>query len=388
MASFAVTKFTSEVKTIADRAQREGRDFTPAEQTRVTELLAKAKAVKDRQDEFDELTEFGRSFLVGTGHPCTKSVGAWGNRMQHYLSQVGAKTLTPNGAIDAPELSAGIVEHDEPNRSLLEQLTFEPLGTGSFDYVRETVRTHAATTVPAGTPKPESDYALEKVSDRARTVAHLSPPIDNATLADVPDVLDYLDGALRAGVETALETAIVNGDSSTPGLDDFDGILNTSGTQAQAFDTDLLRTCRLALRTLQAGGLRGRLTFVMNAGTWAGFELLTTTTPFALGDPGTAGRNVPVDGARQSLWGQRVVLSEAIDDDLTILGDFGPDAIRVREREGVLIEWSDANQHPIVSDPGGATASGFQTNRKVFRAEGRYGLELRRPWAFVITDLA
>jgi HK97 family phage major capsid protein len=177
-----------------------------------------------------------------------------------------------------------------------------------------------------------------------------------------------------------LENQVLNGDESTTGVtDQMLGILNASpGTQS--FATDALTSARKAVTQLEDQNLDpAGFGWVMSSTSWEGLELLTSDTPYTLSDPGRSGSTVPVDRARRSLWGYPVTTSTVLDDDVAILGDWKGSA-RVYEREGVRVDWSDA---PV---SGGTTA--FEKNQIVFRAEGRWGLAVLRPAAFIVTELA
>lgn len=262
-------------------------------------------------------------------------------------------------------------------------IPFIPLeGTDQFSFLRETVRTHAASTVAAGQRKPTSTYSLERVDDTAKTIAHLSEPINRKDLADVALLADYLEGALRDGVLLELEDQVLNGAGSTAGvLDDMTGILETDGIQGQAFDTDRLVTARKAVTTIeeQAAVDPSGVAWVMRPSEWEAYELLTSTSHFLLSDAGNQGAALPIDRARRQLWGYPVVTSAIAPAGTSVLGDWRG-SVEIREREDVTIDWSEA-----VPDEAGVT--GFERNQVVFRAEGRWGLAVKRPAAVVEVDL-
>lgn len=387
-AATARAKAVADARAIATKAENENRGLSSTESARVHELVGEAKAADVAVKGFDgdqalrdELSILGRpggGRKAGAGRPTD---GRWAKAMNDYLGRIGAKALVPSGTITVPSLSSGIVANQDRPRSILAMIPFVPLEeTDSFAYLRETVRDHNASTVRPGQVKPRSVYSLEKIEDRARTIAHLTEPIDRSTLMDVALLQDYLEGALRDGVMLELEDQVLNGDGSTAGiLDNLEGILETSGIQGQAWDTNRLVTARKAVTTLENENLdTGGFAWAMNPSEWEAFELLTDEAHFVLGDPGTAGQNPPIDRARRTLWGYKVVTTTAMVDGTALLGDFGG-SVTIREREGVTITWSDA---VTIS---GATA--FERNQVLFRGEGRWGAEVSRPSAFVEVDL-
>jgi HK97 family phage major capsid protein len=310
----------------------------------------------------------------------SKAAGPWATEMKNFLDRIGSKALVPSGTITVPSISTSITSGNDRPRNLLSLMRFEKLeGTNSFSYLKETVRTHAASTVEAGQLKPTSVYSVAKVEDRVRTIASLSEPVDKSMLEDVALLQQYLEGALKEGVMLELEDQVINGAGSTTGvLDDMTGILASSPT-AQVFGTDKLTTARKALTTLQAQNLDpSGFAWAMAPSEWESLELLTSATEYVMGDPGRSGSTLPIDQARMSLWGVPVVTSTVIPTGFALLGDFRGSAV-IFEREGVNVSWSDA--------PVSAGTSAFEKNQLVFRCEGRWGLAVLRPAGFVYADL-
>jgi HK97 family phage major capsid protein len=361
----------------------------------VTMLITKIKA--DHGQQFvDQLsgvadTPINKAFLSNLAAPASdgwsgpsgytdRKTGPWGAEMKGFLDRVGSKTITPSGSITVPSISRTIVSGNDRPRNLLALIPFQKLeGTNSFSYLRETVRTHAASTVEAASLKPTSVYSVVKVEDRVRVIATLSEPVDRSLLMDVALLQQYLEGAMKEGVMLELEDQVINGATSTTGvLDDMTGILASSPT-AQVFGTDKLTTARKALTTLQAQNLDpSGFAWAMAPSEWESLELLTSSSEYVMGDPGRSGSSLPIDQARMSLWGVPVVTSSVIPTGFALLGDWKGSAV-IYEREGVRVDWSDA------VTAGGAT--GFETNTLVFRAEGRWGLAVTRPAGFVYADL-
>ncbi len=388
-------------KTITTAATDAGREFTPDERATVKTLLAEAKALKaigDTADGNDSLRHqveaLGRRGEYGShtssGRHSIPGPGPWGKAWADRSAQTGYKdALTPSGTITVPSLSEGIAELEDRPASFLQAISFLGLDTFGFQFTRQTEQELNAATVRPGHRKPVSDFDLVPIQDRARVVAHLTEGIDRTTLNDSADVMLFLDDVLNLGVVRALEQVVLHGDSTNALVDDFDGIFKTSGVRSQDFAVDPLTSIRKGLTQLQHARLLGPFLVLMNAAGWEGLELTKSTEHYVMGDAAGVGqRQLPVDTARQGVWGQRVALTEALADGEVVIGDFGATSIRVRERQACTITWSEATQLLIEDGgSGGATATGFELNKLQFRAEGRYGLELRRPWAFCIVDV-
>lgn len=373
---------------IADTAEAAGRDFTQAERDSVTRHVDQAKAADSEIKGLagdsvlvDELNALGRR---SGRRDVPRGDGTWAKAMDTYLGRIGAKALVPAGGISVPSISGGIIASEDRPRSILELIPFTPLsGTDQFAYWRETLRTHNAAPVARGAKKPTSIYTVEKVEDRVRVIAHISESIDRVDLSDTELLRAYLEGALREGVMMGLEDQVINGDGTG---EEFDGVLVVSGSQAQAWDTDLLVTARKAVTKLE--NLKIDLSgaaWAIDPADWERYELLSSANHFLLSDPGTGGEHLPVDRARRQLWGYPVVPTTVVPGGTAILGDWRG-SIEIKEREDVQITWSEGMYDPDRFGVGdGGTA--FEANQVNFRAEGRWGLAVLRPPAFVEVDL-
>lgn len=382
---------------LADKALAEGRDFTNAERAAVEDHVAKAreadrglKALDGDDALIAELNALGSRRGLRATRP-DRGDGMWAKEMTTHLGRVGAKALTTSGTITVPALSSGLTLIGDRPRSILQLIPFVDLaGTDEYAFIRETARTQAASTVAVGKKKPESAYELTKITDRVKTIAHLTT-VDRSLVMDVDLLQSYLEGALRDGVELELEDQILNGNGAVTGvLDDMVGILNTGGIQGQAWDTDLLTTTRKAVTKMSV------INELDPAG-WAWclhpsdvekLDLLRDdsggagTGQFLLGD---AGSRPPLDRARGTLWSIPITSTTAITAGTGLLGDFRG-SVEIREREGVTVEWT---QQGFVTDLFGAGVHGdlWEANKIRWRAEGRWGEAVKKAVAFVEVDL-
>ncbi|MEX0666333.1 MAG: phage major capsid protein [Acidimicrobiia bacterium] len=393
MKALARAKAT-EAHDISKAAADAGRGFTEDERKQVTGLLDEANDLRVRINRAmdaagdaeirAEIDTIGRTF-GGSGFASVTRRGS--SAFGDAARRAGLKEL-PSGGFTAPAVTPAIAPLEDRPATFLSAIGRLPVeGTDSFTYYREVIRELNAQAVPAGALKPTSDVELEKVDDTVRTIATLSTPVHRRLLADASEVGQFLDGVLFDAVVRELERLVVEGDSGIAGLDEFDGLKTLSGTSSQEFATDILTTTRKALTALQVLRLTGPFLFLMSPAQWEEFELLKSDESFVLGDAGGTGQRLPVDRARQALWGTSVAITDVLDDGEAILGDFSPSSIRVRERELSNITWSEGTLMPIEGDTSSATATGFETNRIVFRCESRVGIEIRRPHAFSLVDL-
>ncbi|MET7431965.1 phage major capsid protein [Streptomyces flaveolus] len=380
---------------VAAKAEAEGRDFTADEASEVDQLLKHGKSLradiekaKASETMRTALAELGDG-IAGTGgreaksemHPRVKASGGtdWGDTVVQAVAGAGGyKGILANGtvAVSVP-LDPEPVRSDVPVLSLRQLMPNVQNSTGRFAYLRQTTRTNNAAVVAQGAKKPTSVYTLARVDDRVRTVAHLSEPIAKQDLDDVSMLRQFIDQEMRLGLDLALENEILNGDGTG---EHMTGIGNVSGSQTQAFDTNLLVTTRKAVTKLERYGYLAGAAFVMKPEDWEAIELLADNEArFYYGGP----QNIVNQGARR-LWGAPVVVSDAATLGTAYLADFRQMKLQVRQ-DGVL-DWSENVYDPNALGAGSG-ASDFERNMLRFRFEGRFGLEILRPSAIVEIDL-
>ncbi|MFH0244435.1 phage major capsid protein [Streptomyces sp. HK10] len=387
-------KTLTEAQAIHEKAKAEGRDFTDDEVRQVDELLARGKTLKadaERAKAFETMhaqlagvggpVEPGGGAKAADAHPKVKASGGtdWADTMLKAVAGPdGYKGILASGtvAVNVP-LNPDPVRSDVPVLSVRQLVPNVPNSTGRFGYLRQTTRTNNAAVVAQGAKKPTSVYTLERVDDRVRTIAHLSEPIAKQDLDDVALLRQFIDQEMRLGLDLALEDEIINGDGTG---EHFTGMANVSGSQVQAWDTNLLTTTRKAVTKLERYGYLGGAGWLMTPEDWEAVELLQDNEAvFYYGGP----QSVISPGNRR-LWGVPVVVSDAATAGTAHLADFSQMRLQVRQ-DGVL-DWSENVYRPDALGAG-VGASDFERNMVTFRFEGRFGLEILRPSAIVEVDL-
>ncbi|MEW2082350.1 phage major capsid protein [Streptomyces sp. NPDC005283] len=383
-----------DARAIMAKADEAGRDMTPGESAEVNRLVALAQERKNRIERAtegaatrDALATLGDD-ISGTGprsaktdvHPRVKASGGtdWADTILKQVGPQGYKGILANGtvAVNVP-LDPEPVRSDVPVLTLRQLMPNVQNTSGRFSYLKQTVRTNNAAVVAPGAKKPTSVYTLARVDDRVRTIAHLSEPIAKQDLDDVGLLRQFIDQEMRLGLDLALEGEILNGDGTG---EHFDGIGHVSGSQAQAFVTDVLTTTRKAVTKLERFGYMAGAAFVMTPDDWESIELLADNeNRFYYGGPQTS-----VDRSARRLWGAPVVVTEAATTGTAYLADWRQMKLQVRQ-DGVL-DWSENVYDPDALGSG-VGASDFERNMLRFRFEGRFGLEIMRPSSIVEIDL-
>lgn len=300
--------------------------------------------------------------------------GQWAKTTAERMSKVmtadadGQKALV-SGSIGVPvPIDTDIVAMSDAPRTLLELIPVRGLtggfGTGnSYNFLRQTVRNHQATVVPDGAVKPTSIYTIQEIEDRVRVIATLSEPVPERYLADYGNLQDFLASEMEAGIQLALEDQVLNGDGTGENLT---GILATSGLITQAFATDRLTSIRKGLTALQVYGITPTA-LVLHPTDLEALDLLRAdgaTGAFLLGDP--------AGDSAANIWRVPRIPSTAVTPGTAILGDFDQAEIIVREDATLAVDRSGEL---------------FTKNLVVLRLEGRFGLAVKRPNAFVEIDL-
>lgn len=264
----------------------------------------------------------------------------------------------------------------------------------AIEYVRVTSITNAAAPVPEATSssaqtatadtttgavtfsnatgggyKPESSLATQRVGTTIKTIAHWIP-VTKRALADAAQMITLIDSFLEYGLEEELEDQMIAGDGTG---ENFEGLANVSGTQAQPWDSDPLVTTRKAKTKVRLTGRSQPNGYVMNPADLETIELMRESAPtdggsgaYFFGGPAAA-------GGAPTLWGLPVVESEAVPAGVAYVGDW---------RKAVL--W-DRQQSTITTTD--SHSDFFVRNLVAILAELRAGFGVLQPNAFVKIDL-
>jgi HK97 family phage major capsid protein len=231
------------------------------------------------------------------------------------------------------------------NQGLQRPLTIRDVVTNgqtnsdTVEFVQLTAQTNAAAptaeaTATAGTSgtKPESALALAKVTTTVKTIAHWIPATKRA-LADAGQLRTLIDAFLRYGLEEELEDQMMNGDGTG---ENFTGIANTSGIQAQAWDTNILTTTRKARTKVRTVGRAVPTAYIVHPTDWETIDLLQDNEARFYG----AG---PFGLSPARLWGLPVVESEGAIEGVGYVGDFRKCVLWDREQGSIQVSDSHSD---------------------------------------------
>lgn len=257
--------------------------------------------------------------------------------------------------------------------------TVIPITSDTFEYVRVTGKTNNAAAVAeatsaadigdgtggtvlpaAGGRKPESALTFEVVNSPVETIAHLIP-ITRRAAADAPQVRAIVDAFLLQGLREEEEDQILNGNGTSPNLR---GILQTAGISTVGSAGTDIDAVVDAIRTIRADRRRPTA-MVIHPNDWytTGFLLAKDSTGrYLLGDP-----RASVDQL-MTLWGLRVVVTEAMTENTALVGDFRQAVFADRQQGAIYVTDSHKDW--------------FQRNLLAILAEERAGFGVLDPDAF------
>jgi len=408
-----------DAQAICKKCEDEKRDFTPEERAKVSELLAEAKKLKDeiKAEEGDaalkqavldlgagiELSDTPRAPAASVPAGKGKSIGE--QFIESPMFKAWMKHIAPSGAV--PESLKGLSSPPVEFKHLITGTDvtsagafvqtdytgiYEPLGryplnvlglvarrtttSDLVEFVRQTTQVQEAAPTPeanvkyvtgatgevSGT-KPQGQMAFEKVHATVKTIAVYVGATKRA-LSDAAQIRGIIDQELRDDLLEELEQQILTGNGVG---ENFTGVLNTAGVLTQAFNTNILTTCRQAVTTLQVTGRARPNAWVFNPTDWETVELLQDGANRYYG-------NGPFAQGPNQLWGFPVVSSQSKPAGTAILADWRKAVLW--DREAASISVTDSHD------------DWFIRNLVAILAEMRAAFGLIRPSAFCEVELA
>lgn len=232
-----------------------------------------------------------------------------------------------------------------------------------IEYARVINETDNAAIVPEGELKPLSDIETDTADAKAHTYAD-GFDVTNQTLSDDGALVAFMEGRIRYHVLNKVVDTLLNG--SGTGTEPA-GLLNITGTQAQAFDGEnALTTLARAIEKVQQVQATAQAIVLNPSDAWDIRLLQNASGNFYAGGPFSAAPFAP--------WGVRVVESNRVAKGTALVGNFS--SIQFLQREPLSVV--AFNQHKDYA----------QRNKSYVRAELR-GMQLfYAPREIVIADIA
>lgn len=318
--------------------------------------------------------------------------GRFADTSRIQTAPIGVKALvtgqsdTSGGAFITPE-NSGILEMlGRRPLTVRDLVSVRPTSSDAVTFVKQTSSTNGATVVaeaktaaaptapagggalvlaPNGGYYPESGFEFTRETVNVKDIATWVPVTKNA-LADVASLEALLNQELTANLAEVEESQLMSGDGTG---DNFRGILQTSGLQAQAFDTDIFTTVRRAITKARVVGRVAPNAVLLSP--------IDVETIDLARENGTAGKFIgagPFVAGQRTLWGVPVVESQGLAAGSGLVGDFSKAIIW--DRQQATVEFTDSH------------ADFFTRGLLAARATERLAFGVTRPQAFVKAAVA
>ena len=414
-------------RAVCDEAEKAGRELTADERQKIEAALKEAKGYKDRLKVIEGDEELKRQILdMGAGielipegqgkRPDGVPAGRGKTLGEQFVSapqfQAWMKTIAPSGVV--PEAARGLncppVEFKDLGLFRKDLITgLSDVSAGAFvntditglyeaigryplvlrdlisvrqttsdlvEFVQQTQQVSEAAPVPeanvkhpsgatgeiAGT-KPQGTMYFEKIQAAVKTIA-VYVGVTKRALSDAAQIRGIIDQELREDLADELENQLLNGNGIG---ENFLGIANQPGTLIQAFNTNILTTCRQAITTLLVTGRQIPSAWMFNPADWETVDLLQdANNQYYWGGPLTQGP--------PRLWGVPVVQSFHKAAGTALLANWRKCVLW--DRQQATISMTDSHD------------DWFIRNMVAILAELRAAMGLIRPTAFVDVALA
>lgn len=358
---------------IIDNRKSLGGDFTDEERTELEALeaevkecnrmLAKSANADAMLDRLKSGKPDGTRRLTFRGKAAADAIAdtadtAGGMGVKSLLAAASSATA-PVEVLDGP------IMQGRPANGIFDIIPAVEVKDGPlYSYLRQTARALNAAPVAKGAEKPVSTATVERVDGQLEVIAHIVEGLHVYDLSDRPALEKFIADELVWGLGEALAAQVIAGDGVSPNLQ---GIMNTSGVQTEAFNTNAAITVRRALGKLEMLGYEpGGV--LMNAQDWLDVETAQLSNGgYVLGSGPTG---APVDAIERRLWGTRVALANIPAGQAVVLGK---DSAAIFHDSHIRVDWN--------------TQRGFKTNEVDVRVEGRFGFGVLRPDAIVVAQL-
>ena len=370
----AITPDLERARTVAEKADLEGRAMTTEERSVYDAAMSKAKPILDalKQASRDEAVmaqarelgdAIGGPFGSGPAAKDTsrrlsfKGMAAGVAARMIGTDGLGTKALAPSGATVIPQaFTPDPVALGRAATGLLDILPVQVQPTAEYAYLRQTTRTNNAAVVDDGDTKPTSVLGLTRVEQTLAVVAHLSEGIPRYWLVDNAAVEAFVAVELEEGLQRAVEAKVIA------------DIAATSGIQAQAFSTSIAQTLRKGLTKLEVAGYTPGA-ILLHPADFEAVELALSTTN-AIEHVG-----LPYDAAARRLFG--VPIATTVSATAGVGHVIAADAVRLdTDAQGVQVAWSETSND-----------TDWSQNLIRARVEGRFGTSVLSPLGVVSADL-
>lgn len=264
------TRLAAEVMTTAEKAERE---LTAEERTKVQGHLDEAKTLKSQIERIDgddqmrktiaelqptdaEATSPGnenkRARTLGAAFLASEiyaAIKAGKHRLQGFgasaefdlASVIGATTLDESeasgGKLVLPDYQQGIVPLLFRQIRVTDLIAPGSTNSNSVEYMQETTFTNAAAARAEGGAAAQSTLVFTRVNEPVRSIDH-ELPVTQEMAEDQAQIMSYVDGRLRLGLELTREDQLLNGSGVGVNIVGLRNRANLAATVARGVDSN------------------------------------------------------------------------------------------------------------------------------------------------------
>lgn len=276
-----------------------------------------------------------------------------------HVEDFSIKTLMETGAGFAPEAqrSGLIVPAAVRPVQVLQLFPTRPTTQNADVYMEQTTHTNNAAEKAEGVAYAESVYVYTQRSQPVEKITN-SLPVTDEQLEDAPQVASLINQDLTFGLRQRLDLQVLVGDGSTPNLK---GILDHS-IQSQAKGSDpVFDAVFKGMTKVRVTGRAIPNAIISHPNDWQDIRLTRTADgQYIMGNPAGEGST--------TLFGLPVVISDALTENTTLVGDF-LNFCYISERRGIDVQV-------------GYVGDQFKEGKRTIRADLRCALTVTRANAF------
>ena len=341
----------NQAKNIAAKAAEEGRPLTNEERETVEQALAGAKALKADADLRSAVDALGSDLAAAKPAEAAPAARTTGEKLladpsfKTWLANANAHgapdakalqtspTVTVGGLkatlLGSSESSAGaLVVNDfwpavdtsyARELNALSLITMGRTGSDVVEYARVMRFDEASGSDHDVAPGAEDEAASEATMKFAKQTANVKDvraflPASVRALSDASQLQSLADSFLRFAILEGVTNQIINGDGTG---ENMEGILNVSGVQSQAWDTDVVTTIRKAITKVRHTGNRIPTGVLLNPADAEAIDLLAGSvgSDYLFGGPA-------LPSSVRTIWGLPMVTDAQVPAGSAIVGDF------------------------------------------------------------------
>lgn len=240
------------------------------------------------------------------------------NAAEEFDLMLGATTLDESsgsgGKTVLPDYQSGILPLLFRQIRITDLIAPGTTESNSIEYMKETTFTNNAAVRAEGAAAAESVLVFDRVNEPVRSIDN-SLPVTQEMAEDQSQIMSYVDGRLRLGVELARENELLNGDGTGVHLTGFLNRAGLTAAQARGADSNFDAIFKQIV-AIMVGAFVMPDGVVINPSNWQTMCLAKDGNSNYLGSGPFAAAQAPV------VWGLPAAISPVITANTALVGAF------------------------------------------------------------------